>query len=138
MSEASLAAQRLAVVTMRARPQLTALVPAANIMDRNERPEVFPCVIIGEAQPVADEAQCVIGSEVFLTIHVWTRENTFTQCKSIAGEIRRALYQLSGIQEGFALDFSFEDSRFLRDPSGEHSHGVVTYRVLAEDTVGIV
>jgi len=138
MSEASLAAQRLAVTAMRARPALTALVPSANIFDRNQRPEIFPCVVIGEAQVVADEADCVIGSEVFLTIHVWTQENTFTACKSIAGEIRRALFMLSGTQDGFALDFNFDDMRFLRDPNGEHSHGVVTFSVLAEDTVGIL
>jgi hypothetical protein len=137
MSEASLAAQRLAVTAMRSRAALTSLVPTANIMDRNERPEVFPCIVVGEAQTMADEADCVVGSEVFLTLHVWTQENTFTNCKTIAGEIRRALYHLSGIQNGFALDFNFDDSRFLRDPSGIHSHGVVTFRIFAEDTVGI-
>lgn len=138
MSEASLAAQRLAVTAMRARPALTALVPAANIFDRNQRPEVFPCVVVGEAQVVADEADCIVGSEVYLTLHAWTQENTFTACKSICGEIRRALFMLSGLQDGFELSFDFQDTNYLRDPSGEHSHGVVTFRVLAEDTVGIL
>lgn len=133
MSEASLAAQRLAVTSMRARPALISLVPPANIFDRNERPEIFPCVIIGEAQTVADEAECVIGSEVYLTIHVWTKETGFIACKSIAGEMRRALRHVSGEQDDFALHFIFEDSRFLRDPGGELSHGVVTFKVLAED-----
>lgn len=137
MSEASLAAQRLAVAKMRAHAPLVALVPAANVMDRNERPEVFPCIIVGEAQTVGDDIDCADLSEVFLTIHIWTRENTMTACKSIAGEIRRALRRVSAIQDGFALDFNFEDARFLRDPSGEHSHGVVTFNVMAEDTVGI-
>lgn len=135
--EASLAAQRLAVTRMRQRAGVTALVPSGNIMDRNGRPEVFPCVLVGEAQTVADEADCVIGSEVFLTIHVWTRETTLEKCKLIAGEIRRALYQVSAVQDGFALDFNFDDSRFMRDPGGESAHGVVTFRVLAEDTVGV-
>lgn len=135
--EASLAAQRLAVTRMRGRPALTALVPATNIMDRNGRPEVFPCILVGEAQTVADEADCVIGSEVFLTLHVWTRETTMEQCKLISGEVRRALYRVSAVQDGFALDFNFDDSRFMRDPGGESSHGVVTFRVLAEDTVGL-
>lgn len=138
MSEASLAAQRLAVTTMRAHAPLTALVPSANIFDRNERPEVFPCVVVGEAQTVGDDIDCADLSDVFLTIHVWTQENTMTAAKNIAGEIRRALRQLSGTQDGFALDFSFEDSRFLRDPNPEISHGVVTFNVSAEDTVGIV
>lgn len=135
MSEASLAAQRLAVVGMRARPHLTALVPATNIFDRNERPEVFPCVIVGEAQTVGDDATCIVAAEVFLTIHVWTAENGMVGCKSIAGEIQRALRSLSGLQDGWQCDFNFEDARYLRDPDGLHSHGVVTFRVLAEDTL---
>lgn len=137
MSEPSLAAQRLAVTAMRARAALTALVPASSIMDRNERPEVFPCIIVGEAQTVGDDIDCADLSTVYLTLHVWTRENTFTECKSICGEIRRALRRLNEIQDGFALDFSFEDARYLRDPSGEHSHGVVTFHVTAEDMVAI-
>lgn len=138
MSEASLAAQRLAVSRMRAHAPLVALVPSGNIMDRNERPEVFPCIIVGEAQTVGDDIDCADLSEVYLTFHVWTRENTFDRCKAIAGEIRRALRRVSAVQDGFALDFSFEDSRFLRDPNPEISHGVVTFNVTAEDTVGIV
>ncbi|MCW8057661.1 DUF3168 domain-containing protein [Agrobacterium tumefaciens] len=134
MSEPSLAAQRLAVTAMRARPALTALVPAANIIDRNGRPEVKPCIIVGEAQTVGADIDCVDASDVYLTFHVWTEENTFTMCKSIAGEMRRALKHLGGTQDGFRLDFSYQDSRFLRDPGGLLSHGVVTFNVTAEDT----
>ncbi|MBD8650814.1 DUF3168 domain-containing protein [Rhizobium sp. CFBP 13726] len=133
MSEASLAAQRLAVVTMRARSALTSIVPALNIFDRNERPESFPCVIIGEAQVVGDEADCLISSEVYLTLHLWTKETGFVACKSIAGEVRRALYQLAGTQDGFRLSFNFDDAKYLRDPSGELSHGVVTFMVRARE-----
>lgn len=137
MSEASLAAQRLAVAKMRARPELTALVPSGNIFDRNERPEVFPCVVIGEGQTVGDDIDCADLSEVHLSLHVWTKENGLVACKSIAGEVRRALRNVSEVLEGFALDFSFQDAIYMRDPSGEHSHGVVNFHVTAEDTVGI-
>ncbi|MBU2483904.1 MAG: DUF3168 domain-containing protein [Alphaproteobacteria bacterium] len=137
MSEASLAAQRVAVTHMRGRAALTALVPSENFMDRNERPERFPCVLVGEAQTVEDAADCIVGSEVFLTLHVWTRENGFTACKSIAGEIRRALKGVSEIQDGFECVFSFDDTTFLRDPGGELSHGVVRFAVLTEDLVGL-
>lgn len=135
MSEASLAAQRLAVVTMRAHAPLQALVPDANIMDRNARPEIFPCIIVGEAQTVADDATCIVAAEVFLTVHVWTKENVMTACKSIAGEIQRALRNVEGVQDGWDLSFNFEDATYLRDPSGEHSHAVLTFRAMAEDTL---
>lgn len=137
MAEASLASQRLAVVTMRGRPELVALVPALNILDKNQRPEVFPCIIVGEAQAVADDADCVVADEVFLTIHVWTEEDGLVACKNIVGEMRRAFRNVEGLQDGFEISFTFEDAIFLRDPDGLHSHGVVSVRALTEDTVGI-
>jgi hypothetical protein len=60
-----------------------------------------------------------------------------TGCKSIAGEIQRALRDLSGTDSGWACDFTFDDAVYLRDPGGQHSHGVLTFSVLAEDLVGI-
>ena len=137
MSEPSLAAQRRAVIAMRSHGPLAALVPPLQIFDRNQRPEVFPCVIIGEAQTVGDDAQCVEASEVYLTIHVWTKEDGMVACKSIAGEIRRALRNLTAKQDGLDLSFSFDDARFMRDPGGELSHGVVTMRVQAWELMGL-
>lgn len=139
MSEASLAAQRLAVTTLRAWAPLQALVPDANIMDRNTRPEIFPCIILGEGQTVVDDATCIVAAEVFLNLHIWTIENVMTACKSISGEVQRALRNAEGMQDGWDLSFHFEDAVYLRDPNGEHSHAVLTFRVLAEDTLaGVV
>lgn len=138
MSEASLAAQRLAVVNMRTHIPLRALVPQENIFDRNQRPEVFPCVIVGEAQTVGDDIDCADLSDVHLQIHAWTKENGLVAVKEIAGEIRRALRRIEGLQDGFDLAFNFADTVFLRDPDGEHSHAVISFDVLAEDTVGII
>lgn len=137
MSEATLAAARLAVVTLRARPALTALVPALNIIDKNQRPEVFPCIIVGEAQAVADDADCIVGDEVFLTLHVWTEEDGLLAVKNIVGEMRRAFRDVEGLQDGFEVSLHWSDVVFLRDPDGLHSHAVVTVRALTEDTVGI-
>eukprot|EP00913_Durusdinium_trenchii_P021275 g19988.t1 len=111
MSEASLAAQRAAVAAMRAYEDLTHLVPAANIFDRNQRPEVFPCVIVGEGQVVSDDIDCADTSEVYLDLHVWTDEDGFVACKSIAGEIRRGLRRLSTTLDGFKLNFIFNGAR---------------------------
>ncbi len=138
MTEVSLAAQKYLRNLMLARPALLALVPAASIFDRHSRPEIFPCIIIGEAQVVGDDNECMTLSDVFATLHVWTKEDSFTACKNIAGEVRRACSRHSDLVDGFDLSVEFEDARYLRDPSGEHSHGVVTFNILAEDTVGIV
>ncbi len=137
MSEPTLAAQRFAVLTMRGHGPLTAICPAANIIDRNTRPEVFPLIDVGLAHATDDSATCIVAYEVYLDIHVWTKENTMADVKSISGEVIRALRDASGTQDGFALDINFETSEFMRDPSGEHSHGVLTFRILAEDLVRI-
>lgn len=137
MSEPSLAAQKLLVETLRTRPALTALVPAANIFDKNKLPEIFPCIIIGEGQTVADDAQCIVASEVYMTVHVWTTEPGMAACKSIAGEIRRAVKDLSAVVDGIALDAFFEDSNFMRGSTGDNAHGVVSVKFLAEDLVAI-
>ncbi len=137
MTEASLSAQRAAVVAMRASGPLVALVPTLNIFDRSGRPEVFPCIIIGEGQTVGDDVDVVDHSEVFLDLHVWTKEDGFVACKDIAGEIRRALRRLVVKQGPFDLAFNHQDSRFLRDPDGEHSHGVVSFMILASEYLGV-
>lgn len=137
MSEPSLSAQKLLVDTLRARPGITALVPATNIFDRNTLPEAFPCIIIGEGQTVEDDAECVIGSEVYMTVHVWTTEPGMALCKMIAGEIRRAVKNLSAVVEGIALDAFFQDANYMRGTTGDNAHGVVTVKFLAEDTVNV-
>ncbi|GHC66649.1 DUF3168 domain-containing protein [Limoniibacter endophyticus] len=137
MSEPSLSAQKLLVDTLRARPALTALVPAANIFDRNTLPEVFPCIIIGEGQTVGDDNECMSLSEVNMTLHVWTTEPGMALCKMIAGEIRRAVKNLSALVDGIALDAFFQDTNFMRGKTGDNAHGVVTIKFLADDTVAI-
>lgn len=136
MAEASLATQKLIIQKLRARATLTALV-GNNIFDRHAVPEIFPCILIGEAQVTGDEFDCAELSTVFATMHVWTKEAGTVSCKTIAGEVRRAMRNAEGTFDGFELSASFNDMRFLRDPSGEHAHGVVTFEILAEDLVGI-
>lgn len=130
MSEASLAVQKLIISRLKAHSPLLALVPGSAIFDRNERPEAFPCVLLGEAQTVGDDIDCGALSDVYSTIHVWTQETGTRDCKMIAGAIRRALWQAAADDvDGFRIEATiFEDARFLRDSSGEHAHGVVTVK----------
>ena len=135
MSEASLAAQKFLRTLFINRAALTALVPATSIFDRNDRPEVFPCVLLGEATVTADDALCIVADEVFMDCHVWTTENGLAACKLIVGEIRRAVRDASDVVDGFALDAYFDSVVYLRDPGGVHSHAVVTIKLLSEDTL---
>ena len=134
MTEASLAAQRFAVTTMRAYAPLTVLVPVLNIFDKTGRPERFPCVIVGEGQTVGDDIDCADLSEVYLTFHAWTTETGLSEVKEIAGAVRRALRDAEGEQDGFRMWFAFEDTVYLRDPDGSHGHAVISFRADTEDT----
>ena len=133
MSEATLAAQRIIVSTLRESAAVTALVPPLNIFDRSSRPEVFPCIVVGEAYAVGADTDCFEASEVYAEVHVWTAENGMSACKAIAGAVRRAMKDIDRVHDGFRTSFNFESSRFLRDPDGEHSHGIVEFMALSEE-----
>ncbi|AJE47186.1 DUF3168 domain-containing protein [Celeribacter indicus] len=111
---------------------LTALVPAAAILDRNERPASSPAIILGESQSV-DEGDSLSRSHtrVFHTIHVWLREPSLEGVKRICGEIRAALKSHRPDLGAFhCADWRVSGMRYLRDGDGVTSHGVVTVDVL--------
>lgn len=131
---AALALQAAIGARLAADPAVLALVPAGQIIDSHSLPEAFPCVILGEDQEVADdltfERQHV---RVTSTLHVWHREAGLAGVKAIAGAIRDALRGGLPVLSGAScLDMRFEGARFMRDPDGITSHGVVTVDSLVE------
>lgn len=115
---------------------LMALVPALSVLDTNQRPAPVPSIILGESQSV-DEGTSLRRSHtrVYHTVHVWTREASLEQVKRIGGEIRRAIGfgRLTVAQPYHCADVRVSSTRFLRDPDGEHSHGVVTVEALISE-----
>jgi hypothetical protein len=113
---------------------MTALVPAANIYDRHARPEVFPCVVLGEAQEIADDMTLERHHfRLYPTIHVWSREPSLIAVKAIAYQVRKTLVSASHAWP--FIDFRYENTRFLRDPDGVTSHGVVTFEALGQEAL---
>lgn len=113
-----------------------ALVPSDHILDRNARPNPDPSIILGESQSV-DEGY--IGRDmtrVYHTLHVWKKELSLTGVKKIAGEVRANLHNAPRLvlASGFhCADCSVSDIRFLRDPDGVTSHGVITVSALVQE-----
>jgi len=130
----SLAFQKVARTKLAADETVTALVPAANIVDANARPEVFPRINLGEDQELpADE---VVGRYTRLasTFHVWNREPGLAGVKEIADAIKRALRgQLWTLGNYQCIDCRFESARFVRDPDGQTAHGIVTFESVIEE-----
>ncbi|MBN8999563.1 MAG: DUF3168 domain-containing protein [Rhizobiales bacterium] len=114
---------------------VTALVPAANILDRNSRPAPDPSIVLGEDQLVDAGFVDRDPARVYSTLHLWKREAGLTGVKAIAGAIRAAirggrLDPVDGYQFG---DCFVSQERFLRDPDGETAHGVVTIETLVSE-----
>lgn len=115
---------------------LMAHVPASNVLDTNQRPAPVPSIILGESQSV-DEGTSLrrAHSRVYHTVHVWTREASLERVKVICGEIRRAIGigRLVLASPLHCADVGVSSVRFLRDPDGEHAHGVITVEVLVSE-----
>jgi hypothetical protein len=106
---------------------VTALVPAADILDRNARPAPDPSIILGEGQAIEGDRIDRSDQRLFLTLHVWKREPGLTDVKAIAGAIRAALpANLPNVGGYHFGDCRVTDARYLRDPDGETAHAVVT------------
>ncbi len=127
MTEPSLALQAAIRVRLVASSALVALVPAASILDRNSRPETFPCILIGESQTIPDEGLARTRHQIFADLHIWQKEAGVAGAKQIAGAVREALADTRWTIPGLHVaDLYVSSSRFIRDPDGIHSHGVIT------------
>ncbi len=49
-------------------------------------------VTIGEAQFIRDDATCISGGDVYLTLHAWSRKAGFPECKKIADAVVESLH----------------------------------------------
>ncbi len=105
-----------------------ALVPADHVLDSNGRPERMPGVNIGEGNTVYQR----FYSTTYSTLHVWVQESGLTGAKAIVGAIVPALRidaQITGVlalDDFICHDLSVTQTRFMRDPHGSYSHGIVT------------
>lgn len=113
--------------------EVLSLVPLTNILDRNQLPNVDPLILIGNDQLVEDGSdvrRCIW--RVFSTLDIWKVENGLTGSKAISGAIRQAIRNgKPELDTGYhCVDWYVSTTRFLRDPDGEHSHGVLTIESL--------
>lgn len=119
---------------------VTALVPASNIIDRSQRPALDPSIVLGEDQVVAAPEVMLNRSfvRVYSTLHIWKKEPGTAGVKAISNAIRRAI----GVNRKARLelndpdyvcsDCTVEQARFMRDPDGETSHGVMVIESLVQ------
>ncbi|RQH14933.1 DUF3168 domain-containing protein [Bradyrhizobium sp. RP6] len=128
VSDPSLTLQKAIRQRLIASPELMALVQAEHILDANGRPEIMPAVYIGEGQTIFRRWDATTHA----TLHVWFAEPGLVQCKEAVSAIVAALRidaQAEGVLQidGFTVhDMQATQTRYLRDPHGSYSHGIVT------------
>ncbi|MHC4051501.1 DUF3168 domain-containing protein [Bradyrhizobium sp. 25ACV] len=127
-SDPSFALQKAIRARLIASPELMALVQAEHVLDANGRPEIIPAVYIGEGQTLFRRWDATTHA----TLHVWFQEPGLVQCKEAVSAIVAALRidaQADGVLpiDGFTVhDMQATQTRYMRDPHGSYSHGIVS------------
>lgn len=134
MLDASAAVQKAIRARLIATPAVLTQLPAGSILDRNERPAPSPSIIIGEDQVVQDPITLARDYvRVHSTLHLWKKEQSFQGVKAIAGAMWLAIGVRAPLDLGndfICCDCRIENVRYMRDPDGETSHGVMTVNTL--------
>lgn len=113
-------------------PDIKALVKD-RVFDRIENVPELPYITIGEAQVIPELAECTDAAESRITIHTWSRFKTFKAVKSLGKIIIRLLHDGDlAISDGNVQSMLLESARYLRDPDGLTSHGVLTFSLLTD------
>lgn len=124
---ANLALQKALRAVLVARPALVALVPAVNVLDRHARPAPVPSIILGETQELDGGFATGGAVQIFHTIHIWVEEPSLTGARRVGWEIRQALRAgRVALDGGFVLAGWQSTARYIRDPDGITSHGIIT------------
>lgn len=129
MSDPALPLQAAYVARLRA--QVAAV--SGRVYDRAPQPTTFPYLQIGDIQTISDGADCLDSTEIFVTLHVWSRGIGQVECRQIAAACRSALHEWLPALVGFrCVEHTHQDTRTLDDPDGITSHGVLTFRALVD------
>ncbi|WP_026479338.1 DUF3168 domain-containing protein [Ahrensia sp. 13_GOM-1096m] len=130
---AALSLQKSIRARLVAKTAITDIVPAASILDRHQTPAPDPSIIMGEAQTLDEGDDLKRRSfRVYSTLHIWMKERSLAGTNELCGLIVDAV--LNGRfpeRDGWhCVDQMVSNTRLMRDPDGETSHGVVTVEAL--------
>ncbi|MDX0973793.1 DUF3168 domain-containing protein [Sinorhizobium medicae] len=85
-------------------------------------------VTIGEAQFLRDDATCISGGEVYLTLHAWSRKVGYPVAKQIADAVVESLHLAPlTLATNRLISIMHRQTRVFRDPDGLTSHAVIDF-----------
>jgi len=130
MTEPSLVLQFAVVAALGGSTALTGIV-GAKIYDRPDPDAAFPFVRYGGDQVIPDPSDCFDRSvEVYVTVDAFSSAVGKTEIKAICGAIVDALdhASLDLSPDWRLMEMLHDGTRYLDEPDGLASHGVVTFR----------
>ncbi|MDX0654226.1 DUF3168 domain-containing protein [Sinorhizobium medicae] len=115
------------VARLKADAALTALI-SGRVYDQPPSPVTFPYVTIGEAQFLRDDATCISGGEVYLTMHGWSQAVGFPEVRRVADAMANSLHLAPlTLATNRLISIRHRQTRVFRDPDGLTSHAVIDF-----------
>lgn len=113
---------------------VTALVPADSILDRSNRPELEREILIGDGNSQLPDNFSRFYVATFADLHIWIKETGLATSKQIASAVIDALNAEAWDVPGYSVSgVRVTTARYMRDPHGEYSHGVVSIRANVQE-----
>lgn len=133
-NEVSLMLQAAVIAALKNSVTLTGLIGQRLYDDVPPKP-TFPYVTYADDGTNDDSADCVTGSEIFFSLHVWSNAVGKPEAKRIAGVIRSVLDEADmSVMDYHLVTLNHRITRWLTEPDGLTKHGVVTFRALIDET----
>ncbi|PCD66814.1 DUF3168 domain-containing protein [Rhizobium phaseoli] len=127
MASAELELQGALVGRLKADAPLTVLVQG-RVYDQPPSPVTYPYVTIGEAQTIRDDATCVSGGQVYLTLHAWSTKTGFLEVKQVADAVVESLHLAPiALPTNRLISIMHRQTRTFRDADGLTSHAVIEF-----------
>ncbi|MEF2550001.1 DUF3168 domain-containing protein [Aurantimonas sp. A2-1-M11] len=109
-------------------------VAGDRVYDRPPASPVFPYVVIGDEQVIDTSGTCGEAFDVFVDVHVWSRASSSAEAKTIGAQVAGTLATELTIADFRVVIGALETARYLKDPDGITTHGVITFRYAVETT----
>lgn len=101
------------------------------VFDRVPKGAVLPYIQIGEIQ-IVDDSDCIAAWEAYVTTHIWSEKPGKKEAQALGKLVGPALNVELTIPGFVCTVFEFRDTRYLADPDGLTTHGVLTHRYLID------
>jgi hypothetical protein len=134
---AALELQAAIVAALKASAEVAAIV-GARVYDNvpraaDEITATFPFVALSGWQSITEDAECVDGEDITVTLDVWSRAVGMPEAHRLAAAVKAALHNAELILDETALvSIEHESTLTLRDPDGLTTHAVLDFRAFVE------